>query len=207
MVSLDATVWAAALMTIGIYSLGFKYNRFYKFCEFTFIGLGAGYASVLAWDNIQRIGIRNLGAGKLYYLVPIILGIMLFARYQPQLQWISRYPLAMIVGIGTGVAVRGTVQADLVSQILATTQPLLGGGDPVRYINNLIVLLLTVTGIIFFIFTLPTERLKGGTLLTRIGRAGLMIGMGALFAETVAGRYSFLVDRVRFLLIEWLGLG
>ncbi len=206
MVSLDPAIWAAAVMTIGIYSLGFKYNKLYKFCEFTFVGLGTGYATVLAWDNITRIGISNLAAGKVYYLIPIALGIMLYMRYQPTAQWLSRYPLAMIIGIGTGVAVRGTVQADLVTQIAATAQPLFGAGDPLKFVNNLIVLVLTVTGLIFFIFTLPTQRLKGGSLMARIGRLGLMIGMGTLFADTVAGRYAFLVDRVRFLLIEWLGL-
>ncbi len=206
MVSLDPAIWAAALMTIGIYSLGFKYNRFYKFCEFTLVGLGAGYAAVLAWDNIQRIGIRNIQTGKAYYIIPMVLGLMLYARYQPKLQWLSRYPLAMIVGIGTGIAVRGTVQADLVSQILGTMLPLFGSKDPLTYLNNLLVLILTVTGLVFFIFTIPTQRVKGGALMSRIGRLGLMIGMGALFAETVAGRYSFLVERVGFLLIQWLGL-
>ncbi len=206
MVSLDPAVWIAALMTIGIYSLGFKYNRLYKFCEFTFVGLGAGYTAVLAWDNIRRIGIANMSAGKTYYIVPIVIGLLLYMRYSPKMQWLARYPLAMIVGVGTGVAVRGVVQADLISQIIATAQPLWGTRDPMTYLNAVIILIFTVTGLIFFIFTLSTEKLTGGTLISRIGRVGLMIGMGALFADTVAGRYSFLIERMQFLLHQWLGI-
>lgn len=206
MVSLDIGVWAAALMTIGIYSLGFKYTRLYKFCEFTFVGLGTGYGIVLAWDNIQRIGIKSISMGKISFIIPIILGILLYARFIPKMQWIGRYPLAVITGIGTGVAVRGFVQANIVKQIIASAKPLWGAGAPLTYINNLIIIVLTISGLIFFVFTIPIEKSKGGNLIGRIGRMGLMIGFGALFANTVLSRYSFLIGRVQFLLFDFLGL-
>lgn len=206
MVSLDFGVWAAALMTIGIYSLGFKYTKLYKFCEFTFVGLGTGYGIVLAWDNIQRIGIKSISTGKIAFIIPIILGILLYARFIPKMQWVSRYPLAVITGIGTGVAVRGFVQANIVKQIIASSKPLWGPGDPLTYMNNIIILVLTLSGLIFFVFTIPIQKSKGGNLIARIGRMGLMISFGALFANTVLSRYSFLIGRVQFLLFDFLGL-
>ena len=206
MVSMDVGVWAAALMTIGIYSLGFKYTKLYKFCEFTFVGLGTGYGIVLAWDNIQRIGIESISMGKISFIIPMILGILLYARFVPKMQWVGRYPLAVITGIGTGVAVRGFVQANIVKQIIASAKPLWGPGAPLTYMNNLIIIVLTISGLIFFVFTIPLEKSKGGNLIGKIGRMGLMIGFGALFANTVLSRYSFLIGRVQFLLFDFLGL-
>jgi len=206
MVSLDLGVWAAAIMTIGIYSLGFKYTKLYKFCEYTFVGLGTGYGIVLAWDNIQRIGINSISTGKIVSIIPIILGILLYAKFLPKLSWISRYPLAVITGIGTGVAVRGFVQANIVQQIIATSKPLWGSGAPLTYINNIIILVLTLSGLVFFVFTIPIEKSRGGRLIASIGRTGLMISFGALFGNTVLSRFSYLIGRMQFLLFEWLGL-
>jgi len=206
MVSLDPGVWAAAIMTIGIYSLGFKYTKLYKFCEFTFVGLGTGYGIVLAWDNIQRIGIKSVTIGKVEFIIPIILGILLYTRFLPKIQWVSRYPLSIITGIGTGVAVRGFVQANIVQQIIATSKPLWGPGDPLTYINNLIIIVLTISGLFFFVFTFSARASKGGNLISTVGRIGLMISFGALFANTVLSRYSFVIGRVQFILFDWLGL-
>jgi len=122
------------------------------------------------------------------------------------MSWISRYPLAVITGIGTGVAVRGFVQANIVQQIIATSKPLWGSGAPLTYINNIIILVLTLSGLVFFVFTIPIEKSRGGRLIASIGRTGLMISFGALFGNTVLSRFSYLIGRMQFLLFEWLGL-
>ncbi len=206
MVSIDPGIWIGALMTIGIFSLGFKYNKFYKFCEYTFVGLAVSYSFVLNWDNVNRIALAGIKSGKIYLLIPIIAGVMLYSRFTPKYKWVSAYPLAILVGVGTAVAIRGKIYADIIKGIAATAKPFFGPGDPITYINNMIFVVLFLSGLIFFIFTIPIQKGKPGRLIQKIGRFGLMLNFGALIGNTVATRYTFLIGRLQFLLYEWLGL-
>jgi hypothetical protein len=206
MVSLNFGIWAAAIMTIGIYSLGFKYTTYYKFCEYTFVGLGIGFAAVQAWDNIQRIGIAGISSGKVLNIIPIILGILLFSRFVQQYNWISFYPLSVMVGVGTGIAVRGTIHTDIVRQIAATIKPLWGSEGILEYANNMIFIVIVLTGLIYFVFTINLGQGTGENLIRKIGRIGLMMAFGAQFGNTAAARFAFMIGRVQFLLFEWLGI-
>ena len=207
MVSLDPAIWAAAIMTIGIYSLGFKYTIYYKFCEFTFVGLGIGFAAVQAWDNIQRIGISGIADGKILNIIPMILGVLLFTRFIQKYNWISYYPLSVMVGVGTGIAVRGVIVTDIVKQVGATMKPLWGPGNSMTYINNLILIVIVLTGLLYFVFTIRIGKSDSGSILNRIGRFGLMMAFGAQFGNTAAARFSFMIGRMQLLLFDWLGLG
>jgi hypothetical protein len=207
MVSLDPAIWAAAIMTIGIYSLGFKYTVYYKFCEYTFVGLALGFAAVLGWDNIQRIGIEGIANGKILNIIPILLGILLFARFIQQYNWISFYPLSVLVGVGTGIAVRGTIVTDIVKQTAATIKPLWGTGSIWKNVDNLIFIVIVLTGLLYFVFTINFGKGQGESILRRIGRYGLMMAFGAQFGNTAAARFAFLIGRMQLLLFDWLQLG
>ncbi|MFP4457768.1 MAG: hypothetical protein ACLFPS_08925 [Clostridia bacterium] len=58
--------------------------------------------------------------------------------------------MAVIVGIGTGLTIRGTIGSQLVQQIKATTIPL-------NSIDNIIIVVGSVTTVLFFYFTLTRE--------------------------------------------------
>ena len=59
-------------------------------------------------------------------------------------------------------------------------------------------------GLVYFFISL--EHKGGIKIIAKTGIFILMIGFGASFGLTVMGRVSLLIDRIQFLLGNWLGL-
>lgn len=70
-------------------------------------------------------------------------------------------------------------------------------------INNVIFLLTLLSILTYFLFSFEQ---KGKFLLnfTRLGRWLLMVGFGAIFGSTVMTRFALLIDRMYFIMIEFL---
>jgi len=184
-ISTDLGVWIAAIATIGILSFAFKDNPLYRLVENVYVGVSAGHALVLGWINIRDQGIGPLiDDGDWSLLVPIAF-------------WLSRFPLAMLVGIGTGLAIRGTIGSQIVNQIKSTILPL-------NSINNAIIIFGTLGVLIYFFFSREhTGPLKH---VSTFGRCIMMVSFGAAFGSTVMGRMALLINRLHFLYANWLGI-
>ena len=96
----------AALFTMIVISSVFKDNRFFKFAEFLFAGATVGHFSVMAINNIRNVGWTSIINGQFEYIIAIILGILLITSYTNTYKWVSRYAMAVLVGLGTGLSVR-----------------------------------------------------------------------------------------------------
>ncbi len=224
--SLDFGIWLSAFLTLGIVSFLYRDNPVYKLCEAIFVGVSAGYWFVsLFWQNIWPklvLNLRDAGRdvaagsapdGRWLYLVAGILGVMMLMRLLPKVGWISRWPLAFIVGSTAGLYFITYLQSNAMEQIQATLVPLVTEGRgsffglslPFRIDwNGLFIFVGTFTGLIYFFFSLEHRKTAGG--LARIGVFFLMVTFGASFGYTVMSRMSLLIGRVDFLLGDWLGL-
>ena len=197
----------AALLTLSIFSFLYKDNPFYKVAEHLVVGVSAGYWVVILYYNtfVPNV-IMQLDAGKWWYIFPLILGVLMWMRLSRKSMWLSRYPLAMYIGIATGVAIPLEMKAKIVEQLN-------GSVDLVTFmhsaranfavvLNNILILIGVVAGLIYFFFSKEHKGATGG--IAKIGIAVLMIGFGAAFGFTVMGRISLLIYRVQFLLYDWL---
>jgi len=212
----------AAILTIGIISFLYKDNPLYKFCESLFIGVSAGYwfvqqyyANLLPklFDNLgitRMLGAENVPEGALQklflhgewsedllYLIAGILGVMMLLRLVSRIGWISRWPMAFIVGSISGLYFITYFQSNAMRQMQNTILPL-------NSFNNLVLIVGTVTGIIYFYFSKEHKGLFGAA--ARVGVYFLMVTFGASFGYTVMSRMSLLIGRVDFLFGTWLGL-
>ncbi|MGI6164008.1 MAG: hypothetical protein ACOYEQ_08815 [Bacillota bacterium] len=197
-ISTNLGTWIAAIATIGIMSFAFKDNPLYKLVENVYVGVSAGHALVLGWMNIRDQGIEPLTTkGNWQVLIPMVLGVMLYTRYSKKIAWLSRFPLAILVGIGTGLAIRGTVGSQIVSQIKSTILPLNG-------INNVLIVLGTLGVLAYFFFSVEHR----GPLkhVSSFGRYMMMVSFGAAFGSTVMGRMALFIGRLHFLYANWLGI-
>jgi len=199
-------IWLAALFTIWIYSIAFRDNDFFKFAEYTFVGAAAGHSLVYGVDNIRRYGLDNLLGGSYLYIIAFLLGIILYARYHPQYFWLSRYPLSVMVGIGIGLSMRAVVTAEFITQIKATASINLFAGDLYTLISNWIFIILVLTTIYFFIFTIPEAHEGGLGIIPQIARYGMMAAFSYSFANTVLSRYNMIFGRLDFLYNSWIPL-
>ncbi|HHX11101.1 MAG TPA: hypothetical protein GX729_07025 [Firmicutes bacterium] len=195
--SLDMGVWVAGLVTLAILSHVWKENPFYRIAEHLYVGISAGHAVVMAWGNIRDTAVKPLTEeGQFLWIVPIVLGILLYARYFKGISWIARFPVAVMVGIGTGVAVSGAIHGDFSQQISATIK--------VGSVNEILLLVFVIASLSYFFFS---RDLKGPlSSVPQLGKVVLMVAFGAAFGTTVMGRMALLIGRIQFILGDWLGV-
>jgi hypothetical protein len=196
--SSDSGVWLAAILTIAAYSFLWKENRLYRAAEHIFVGIGAGYSLVMGYTNVVGKAWEPItGKGQIYLLIPVIMGLMLFARFAKSVNWASRIPLAFLVGMGAAVALRGAIEQQFVKQVQATMMPL-------NSLNNIIVVLGTIGVLSYFFFTFPKNRAL--SVSTDIGRWIMMVTFGAAFGNGVMGRISLSIGIMQFMFGDWIKL-
>jgi hypothetical protein len=201
-------VWVAAIYTLLTFSFIYKENLLYRFAEYTFVGATAGHFIVIAYQNILTKGWYPIvSKGQYVYILSMILGIAMFARYSKKARWISNYPIALLIGVGTALAMRGGVQAEFITQIATTVVPLYTATTTT--FNNVVIAATVIAVLVYFLFTVQTKGRFGTTMdyVGRFGRYMLMFGFGAQFGATIMTRMGFLISRFQFLLYEWLRLG
>ena len=210
-------VWIGALLTLGIFSFLYKDNPFYKFSEALFVGISAGYWFVVTfWQYFMPKLVDNLvlaytvlsTQGRIdyhwVYLLGGALGILMLLRLVPSIGWLSRWSLAFVVGTTAGLQFTRYLQSNGIIQIRGTIMPLFVGGDLNTTIGNIVVVVGTFCGLVYFFFSKEHKGAFGGA--ARIGVWFLMITFGALFGYTVMSRMSLLIGRMYYLFSDWLGL-
>ncbi len=207
-------LWIAAFLTLGIISFLYRDNVWDKICEAVFVGVSAGYWFVTYfWDNIYGklwVGINPSDPSQpidYYLLVGAVLGFMMLLRLVPKIGWISRWPLAFIVGATAGLNLIIYFASNVMVQVSDTIRPLFGeayGASAYDILGNIVVALGTFTGLIYFFFSKEHKGAFGGA--AKVGIFFLMITFGASFGYTVMSRMSLLIGRIDFLLNDWLRL-
>jgi hypothetical protein len=188
----------AAILTLAIFSYLYKDNPVYKFAEYLFVGIGAGYWFCVEFHNVLVPNLFNkLLAGEMIQLIPLVLGLLLFTRFVSGVSWMSRWAMGLMVGTFSGLAVIGFLQSELMSQLQANLLSL-NTGSAGTNINNAILILGLVTSLIYFFFSSEHKGAMGGT--ARIGIWFLMISFGASYGFTVMARISLLIGRLMFLI-------
>jgi hypothetical protein len=190
-------ILTSVFLTLCVYSFVYKESMFWRFAEQTFIGLAMGYTFVLAVQQIRTVAWIPLSTGKNYLLViPLVLGLMLYARFSKNYAWMSRWPMAVLIGLGTGIAMRTVIEAQIVQQISATFLPLITP-NPMTTINNIAIVVMVFCTLFFFTFTGGTG--KTADTVRKLGRYTLMLTFGAAFGATVLTRMTLFIGRFTYL--------
>lgn len=222
----DVGIWVGAALTLCIFSFLYRDNPFYKFAEHLFVGVSAGYFIVLRfwtvivpnlWDplraafaghgtNPAHTGMfaAELGDYRGWLVLPGILGLLLFTRFAGKLSWVSRWSLALIIGVFAGIKTTGFAQSDLVAQVQGTLQPLWIPGHLGDSINAALFAVGVIASLLFFYYSREHKGALG--VVSRLGVFFLMVSFGAGYGYTVMSRVSLLIGRFQYLLEDWLGI-
>lgn len=215
--------WLAAFLSLCVLSFLYDDNPFYKFSEHLFIGVSAAYYMVQAvWEELIKHlliklwpeiatglveGIEPVSAGtRIWYLLPLIMGIMLLWRLAPKGGWIARWPLAFIVGWAAGTNLVRYLISDFTNQLQPTFIPFVvlenGGIDWIMTISAFVTVFGLLAALIYFFFSVEHKGAFGAA--SKVGIWILMITFGAAFGYTVMGRIALLVGRMEFLFVDWM---
>ncbi len=199
-------LWLSVFFTFSIFSFLYKDNPFYKLAEQIFVGLSAAYWLVYLFYSIM---LPNLFTklvhdfrGNIILLIPAALGIMMLLRIFPKTQWVSRFPIAIMIGTSAGINMVRYTKSDLLSQISATMINPFASSSPSIVMGNILLIIGTICGVYYFYFSKKQEGISA--VPSKLGIWFLMISFGASFGYTVMARISLLIGRLEFLLKDWL---
>ncbi len=204
----DVGILVSAIFTLAVYSFLYRENPLYRLAEHLVVGVSMGYSIAITYDRVigPRLIEPLLAGNGWILLIPGLLGLLYITRFFPKVAWLSRYPMAFVLGTSMGVGFPLTMKAMILRQLEATVFPMYQPGMPVMTaVGNAIIILGTLAALIYFFFSKPHKGLFFGTG-SRIGIWIIMIGFGATFGFTVMGRVSLLIGRIQFLLGDWLGI-
>ena len=191
-------LWVGWLLMLMIYSLPlYKENVSYRLAEYLFIGVTLAITLITNCIYVVRVAINPLLGGEILMIVPLVLGCLMFTMLIPEYRWMSRYPIALLVGAGFGLGIRGTIGPNLQDAIISTiTAPTEGGA--MAWFNFAYIAVGLICSIMYFLLTIEqTGVLKAPT---RIGRLFIMVGLGGYFGNTVLFRFTMLTGRAQFFL-------
>ncbi len=193
-------------MMVFSFLLPFRRQRVYRVAETIVVAATVGHVCVSAMQTVRGPALGILSRGEVLQLVPVIMGIMLFARFWKRLEWVPRYPVALMVGVGTGLALRA-VDAQVLQIVRSTILSVRGANLLVNF-NNLMLMVMFSVGLLYFTFMSPQKGIIGSALskIGRIGRMVIMVALGCLFASELTGRMTILASIMQFLLFDWLGI-
>lgn len=205
MISTDIVVWIQALLIIMFMSQLYKDNFLYRFSEYTLIGVSVGHGSVLVYNNIVSMVYTPITVkGEFILLVPILLGFLIWTRLSKRYGWVSRWPMAVILGVATALAVRGAVKTQIYDQIVATVNLAVIQPTALATVNNFITLVTAICTVMYFLYFKEQKGAYG--LAAKIGRITLMATFGNGIAMLFTSRVASLLAQMQFLLLQWLGL-
>ena len=195
--------WVAALATMAAWSYLFGARRLFGWLQYLLAGLATGYLVLLA---IRDVLVPRLAAPLLagprdhLLLVPALglVGLLVGASWLPRRATVPA--TAILVGGIAAFALGGAVIGTILPQVAAA----LPGASTATPGLVWEVLSLAITVLVLLAFLHGEAQ---GTLTTRaatLGRWLLVGGIGGWLGFLVASRLALLVDRIAFLLGDWL---
>jgi len=195
--------WVAALATIGVWSYLVGARRIFALLQYLLAGLATGYLVVLAIRDVlvpRLVAPLIADPGDHVWLVPAA-GLVLLLVGAVWLPRRATTPAtAVMVGGLAAFALGGAVVGTILPQMAAALPG--AAGSPSDRLGEVIALAITVVVLVGFLHGAPR-----GKLTARAATAGhwlLIAGIGGWLGFLVASRLSLVVDRIAFLLGDWL---
>ncbi len=157
---------------------------------------------------------------QLLYVIPMIFGMLYYTILSRRWNWIAQLVIGFSFGVSAGLSLKG-IFVELTPQLTKSFRPLyipnttdtsfslwpLVLPDPWKQtLSNWVFLFTLVTAMSYFFFTF---RRRTGGVVERASVAGrwmLMGCFGAFFGSTITARMALLVERLEFLIHDWLPL-
>lgn len=197
--------WVAALITLAVWAYLFGERRVFRYAQHLLAGLLTGFVvvisvrEVLIPDLVQPLAADPAGTVTLWPAA-VLAGILVGSRYLPRR--VVAVPVSVIIGGTAAFALAGAVAGTLMPQLAASIAP--RGADGVAIAESALAVVIVAAVLLAFRHDAGWERRRFG--LAQIGRWILLTGLGGWFGFILLSRLVLLVERVGFLLVDWLGI-
>jgi len=199
-----AATWLAAAVTIGVWSYFVGGGAIFRLAQYLLAGLATGYLVLLAlrevlWPMLVSPLIDD-PAQPLLWLALVLAVVVIGVRWLPSA--VVAIPVALLIAGAAAFALAGAVVGTILPQVGAAMIP--PTETPFGLLNGLLSMIITILVLAAFLHGTRPGRL--GASAARAGRWLLLGGIGGWLGFLVVSRLAVLVDRIHFLLGDWLGL-
>ncbi len=191
----QAWVIAGTFVTAAFIVLTYSYflwrdSPLYKIAEHAALGSALANITVTQLRYLYDSNLTPLvSKGEFLNIIPLVLGLLVFSRAGTRYGWMSRWPLAIVVGAGVGLSLRGIVETQFVAQLrFLMGLPLIGGR--MTPIDNAVAIVSAVAVVSYFLFT--REQKGVFRQVTMVGRYVMMLAFGAALGTGAIMRFSWL---------------
>lgn len=220
-----AGTWVAVILTLVVFSYLLGDNVLFRLAEHIFVGVASGYVAVVVFHNVliakllepMLAAVADGNWMSLTWLaIPLALGLFLFTKSTRRLasaSWLGSLSVAVLLGVGAALAIRGALLGTLLPQAAATanvTHFIGRYGRLGAWTSGILVLVGATGSLLHFHFAAGRGRplAKIRALVVQVwgglGRWFIFIAFGAILVTTFMARLSLLISRVDFL-IDSLG--
>lgn len=199
-------IWITVFFTLAIYTFLYRENLWFRLATAIYLGLATGYSITvdLKYLRDQWSGMwTSSGLMMTLFAFAILVGLLWYFRFSKKYFYLYRWPLAIIVGTGIGMAMRTIIFAQFLTQIQGQVGlPLYVAGNALGSLNNILIAVMVPCVLLYFWFTGIGARREGVAMRTidTIARYTMMAGFGSAFGYTVLTRYSLFIGRCQYLL-------
>lgn len=189
--SATLSILISTALILAIYTILYRENPAFRIGEHLMVGATVGNAIVLAIFQIRDLAWRKLQSGfatgnlsQMAYIIPMILGVLLYFQFSSRLRYIARISIALMLAVGLSLSIRGLIFVNVIGQIQGALAPLTN-------IQSIAYMIGVVCALLYFVYERRASKAAGP--LPKIGRYVLMLTMGAYFANTIMGRLSIVI--------------
>jgi hypothetical protein len=192
------------VLTLMVFSYIFGDNFLFRLATHIFVGVAAGYAAVLVIYNIIFPLLAEPGNELVRLGPPLILGLWLLTKTSPRLSRLGNPVLAYLVGVGAATAISGALIGTIFPLVDQSTRELTGSGLWNVIVNGSIILVGTITTLVYFHYgahPTPSGATKRDTpieIVSVVGQFFIAVTLGAIFAGVYLAVLPVFIERMSF---------
>lgn len=198
--------WVAALVTLVVLGGLLGERRLFGWSQHLFAGLVTGFLAVLAISEVilPRLVLPILDGGAARGELWLGLGLVGLAAAAPWLPRImAAVPVSIAVGALAAFALGGAVIGTVLPQLAVAAS--VDRSTPMTILSGVVAA--GVSGLVLLSFLHGVPRGRALQATAAAGRWLLVAGIGGWLGYLLLSRLLLLLDRIGFLLGDWLGIG
>lgn len=201
----QAATWVAAVATLIVLGGLLGERRLFGWSQHLLAGLATGFLALLAITEVivprllAPLAADPVGRAELWFGVALV-GVAAGAPWLPRI--VSAVPLSIGIGALAAFALGGAVVGTLLPQLAsAVARP-----EPTLVATIAGVGAAAVSGLVLLGFVHGAPRGRFVTAAATSGRWLMLAGLGGWLGYLLLSRLVLLIDRLSFLVGDWLGL-
>ena len=203
-------IWVGVAVTLATWSFLYKETPLFRWAETTYIGAAVGHQVIVGLYSL-RDRYALITAGRYLLIIPAILGYLYLFVLWRRGSWVASYPIAVSMGVGLAMQMRGTVAADFIGQTLGIIYEggRIVGSSSATAFTNILRIIITLVSLSYFIFTFRPKGVLGkvydGTY--KLGKYCLMAAFGAMVGNLLQGKLAIALATIIRLIFGIKGYG